>query len=492
MSKEAEKIIADLLEKARNNIREEYDPEEDAYGDNQDSEHDGLSVRDSLNDDGEDEADKWLKEHGQKQKGVSNEKTSSDDQEDVGNDESATQDPVPVQDVPSSSEKGRKAQSKEKINDLDPDRLSALKGVAGHWLNQADQVKKLRADPRANPVLFAEGHRIAAHNAAHEGYNDAYQKFIGSDEYKAMSTTQKMRAEVKFKKEFQEKNPDHHLNAGSAVGAAHAMHDKAQDLHEKERNARIAHIQAGGQSGGETFSAEEAAQHVGGAEDEEGGHTASMVNDPAATFAAANADYISQMKKPKTKASEEDESLDAAEMKIARHPALSDPKNKKLLDDFVKEYHPLIARNAHRARSQAMSRGITEDKIDMGALHEAGLHGLMQAVHDYHPESGSTFKAHANGKMGGLMQSHLGSLDYIPKDIRAQAKAIKNGVIKPQPVQEQAEAPSEAPSEAVSTAAPKVSAKDVIASSGHPAAADIADRHARINTQRVVVRKKGV
>jgi hypothetical protein len=480
--------IKKLLQKARSKIDDaEWDPDAEAYGDVGAEGEDlaDLTQRDSLDDQEGDAADQWLKQHGRDK----NEEASSENERDDGqtDDELSSMQDVQNETKESPSQEGTKAQGKTKevMPDIDPDRLAALKGVAHHWLNHADQIKKMSSDARSNPHLFAEGHRISAHNAAHEDFNSAYQAFVNSDDYKKMSNVQKMRAEVKFKKDFQEKNPDHAINAANAVAEAHQMHDKAKDLHNKEMDARKAHILMGGAVSDSDISREMAAQHVGGAKDDEGSSQTSMIRDPAAAFAAQYQEQLKGEQAPKVSEADESLQLDSPDKKTAMHPALKDPHNKKLINDFVSDYHPLIVKSVNKARKRASALGVPEDKVDVSALHEAGLHGLMQAVHDYHPESGSTFHAHAGAKMRGLMQSHLSSLDYIPKDTRAKMKAREKGIITSPPVKVETSQPVSAPE--VSAPAPVQStAKDVIASSSHPAATDMADR-----LKRIVVRKKG-
>lgn len=467
-----------ILAKAKNRIRDEYDPDEDE-GDN---ELEGLSEINPDEDQG-DEADQWLKEQESK-KGKQNEEVSEPGESDVGQSvdsdgsEESAGEKAPRQ-------KSDKAPSSEKIRDLDPERMQQLKQVAPHWLSHMDQVKKQTADARTNPHLFAEGHRQAAHNAAHEDFNSAHEKFLNSPDYKSLSPAKQMKAEVAFKKEFQNKNADYLKNAVHAVGDAHQMHGKAKDLHSKEMDARKAHILSGGNSGaGETFSDQEAAQHVGAGKNDEGGYSTSTIKDPAASFAAKHADQVAAAQKPKINEADEYETLSNPEKNIHIHPSLKDENNKKLIADFFKEYHPTITKAAHRARGHAIANGVPEDKIDMGDLHEAGMHGLMQAVHDYSPEAGSSFKAHAHGKMQGLMQSKLASQDYIPRNMRSEFQAKAKGIIP---------TVSQPAVEAVSTpAAPKVSAHELISGSGHPQAADMADRLKRADAHRsVVVRKKG-
>jgi len=514
------KTIQEILEKARKRTNDaQYEGEtggddaEGSYSDPTDEvddsdEYGGLNSA-SEDDDKNDAADQWLQQ--QQSKGSRfNEEDGSKNEEDVGENDDEMQQNVPMQADAGAKSKSQ-AKSKEKIGpDIDPDRLGALKKVTGHWLQHAEQLKNMRSDARVNPVLFGEGHRAAAHNSVHEDFVSAHRALTNSPDFTKLTGVQKMRAEVAFKKDWMNKNPDHNLNAGAAVAGAHQMHGKALDLHNKEMNARKAHILAGGQgtSSEGAMSSQEAAQHVGAGKDEDGGYQSSVVSDPAAVFASRFKNQLAGTKAPKTSESEENESLASPEMKLARHPLLDHPDNKKLINDFVSDYHPLIMRNANRARKKAMDMGLTDEKIDMGDLQSAGLHGLMQAAHDYHPESGSTFKAHANGKIGGLMQSHFASMDYVPKDMRAEMKSKEKGsigegaslatkqpesvseqMVHGQPMQVQRFAPQKASS--APAPAPATPVKDLIANSGHADAANMADRHSRIAAQTVIRRKGG-
>lgn len=483
---EAAEELLDILKKARNKLSDEYDPEEEKYGDLDPDEIEAMNVFDPS--ESEDDADKWLKENDPKS-----------GETDEGNDEEANaqaQDDAraPAKTGTSAKEQKQEQEQKgsgkaevspssqqEKISDLDPERLKKLKDVAGHWLAYADQVRKMSADAKKNPHLFAEGHRMAANNTAHEDFNEAYHSFINSPEYQKLSPTKQMRAEMKFKKEWKEKNPDYHKNAVKAVSQAHGMHSKARELHGKEREAQIAHILSGGQSvgSGDTMSAQEAAQHVGAGKGEEG-YVSSTVQDPSASFARTNKEFLATLDKPKL-TMEDYEELESPEMKAIKHRSLNDPENKKLLNDFFKEHHPLIERNARRMKSQAQAAGIPEDKLDESALHEAGMHGLMQAIKDYSSDVGS-FKTHANSKISGLMQSHLASQDVVPKSLRAKAKAYEKQKSAPQP-EAQPQSQAQPQVEAPKPEAPKVDLNQAI--SKHPNAGDISDR-----LKRVITRKK--
>ena len=215
-------------------------------------------------------------------------------------------------------------------------------------------------------------------------------------------------------------------------------------------------------------------QHAGGAKGEEG-TVGSMTQDPSSSFAAGNKEFISQYtkdyankaKKPKDVSDmmdyDEGSRADVGRI-LGDHPALKDPAKKSKVDAFFEKYHPLIAMNAHKVLNKL---GLDHKKgdIDLGMLHEAGMHGLMQAINDYehdHPSKAS-FSTHAGNKIRGLQQTALRNKDAIPAELRSGAKKFG----------QQANAPV------------KSSALDMIKK--YPA---LADRHKRIETARQVVPPK--
>jgi hypothetical protein len=108
---------------------------------------------------------------------------------------------------------------------------------------------------------------------------------------------------------------------------------------------------------------------------------------------------------------------------LGDHAALKDPSKKAKIDSFFAKYHPLIADNAKRVLGK-MGLDAKKGDIDYGLLHEAGMHGLFQAINDYdhdHPSKAS-FVTHLNRKVQGLMQTALKTQDDIPAELRSGAK----------------------------------------------------------------------
>ena len=111
----------------------------------------------------------------------------------------------------------------------------------------------------------------------------------------------------------------------------------------------------------------------------------------------------------------------------------------------------------------------------MSMLHEAGMHGLVQAINDYdHENPGkASFATHAGNKIRGLQMTAMRNQDQIPVEVRqAQKKFMASRV----------------------PGSPKgTDLSDKIKQSGHPMAADMADRLKRTNTARAAhaVRRTG-
>jgi hypothetical protein len=243
------------------------------------------------------------------------------------------------------------------------------------------------------------------------------------------------------------------------------------------------------------MSTEAGMQHAGGQKGEEG-TTGSVVQDKAAAFAAGNQDFLREYKKNyekkhvKPKNVEEMSEYDEpAKKDVARllgdHPALKDPKKKAHLDAFFKQYYPLIGMNASRTMNK-LGLDPKKSDLDLGTMHEAGMHGLMQAINDYdhdHP-SKANFATHASNKIRGLQATAMREQDAIPQEMRVAHKQHEQK--KAQPLKVPA-APVAAPSGESKIATPPAPKPDIIGSIRsfrHPRKLDFADSLNRIDTHR--------
>lgn len=128
--------------------------------------------------------------------------------------------------------------------------------------------------------------------------------------------------------------------------------------------------------------------------------------------------------------------------------SLKDPKNQKLIQDFLLEHAPLINKHINVLKS----KGMVPPNVDAEDLHFAGFHGLMDALHKYSPdvasrtttkEGDNAFAKYAEQRIKGKMLDHIAAQDAIPKVARIRAKNLE--ALKGQPQVEEAQ-PSASPS----------------------------------------------
>lgn len=100
---------------------------------------------------------------------------------------------------------------------------------------------------------------------------------------------------------------------------------------------------------------------------------------------------------------------------------LKDPEKQKRLNHFLAEHAPLI--NLHMKKLQR--EGKIHEGIDPTDLHEAGFHGLMEALHRYDPKVGANFSTYAGTRIRGKMLDHVTESGAIPKQLQTQAKNLK-------------------------------------------------------------------
>lgn len=494
------------LEKARPKMSDEYDPNDMGEDDTIDPDLEGLREFDP---DEEDSAGAdWLKENDPEAKTQGDEYDEySDDEdqddhqrsvdEDYGNDEANSEMDLPeagrAEEVAAATqgnsniarEKAPQAsaspQAQEKVsgkksrwNQPSREDLMAMRQYTRPWEQRAREAQALKADPTKNPELARHGNIIEARNQAHGDRNSAYRSLTASDEYKNADPIQQMEMEDSFEKDWHAKNPEHLKNALGAHDAAHAKGKGAKDLHAAAKDAQIKNIISGGGHGGEGYSLEEGMQHAGGTKGEEGTQ-ATVKQDPASSFAMGNQDFINQYAKDyankgkKVGNIDEMHNYDEGSKRDITRILGEGPSKDPNFEKFFSHYHPLIGMNAHKTLNRLGLDHKSPD-IDMSMLHEAGMHGLIQAMNDYDHDNPSkaSFATHAANKIRGLQMTAMKNQDAIPTEVRQAQKKF-----------------------ASQAAMPKPDIKQVI--SAHPKAPEIHDRLARIGAAKgaVKIRKGG-
>lgn len=350
--------------------------------------------------------------------------------------------------------------------------IAGMRAYTRPWEQRARETSRLKADPAKNPVLAQQGNIIETRNKWHGDRKGAYQKLTTSDGYKNADPVTQMEMDDNFEKEWHSKNPEHLNAAMNAHGQTHEKGKEAKDIHAAAKDAKIRNIIEGGaQGGGETFSTEAGLQHAGGTKGEEGTQ-GTIIQDPAASFAMGNKDFVKQYgqdyNKKAKKVGNIDDMMDYNDddkRDIGRILGSGPDKDPKF-EEFFSHYHPLIGMSAHKTINKL---GLDPKNVDMSLLHEAGMHGLVQAINDYdhdHPSKAS-FSTHAGNKIRGLQQTAMKNQDAIPAEVRQAQKKFSNAPAAP--------------------AVPKVDTHAVISNSKHPAAADMADRLKRVSTAKTTM-----
>ncbi len=483
------------LEKARQKLSDEYDPND--MGDDGSDEDLGEGFREFDPDDEESAGSDWLKENDPENKGDQYDEYGDDEDEDahqqainedLGDDEAegeaVSELQVPGSAAASSSKAGAQAAGagapqaqaqgekvkRSRFEQPSREDLMALRSYTRPWEQRAREAQALKADPSKNPELARHGNIIEARNAAHGDRNSAYRQFTSSDEYKNADPIAQMEMDDKFESDWKTKNPEHLKNALSAHHEAHEKGKGNRDIHAANKDAAIRNVISGGGHGGEGYSLEEGMQHAGGVKGEEGTQ-ATIKQDPASSFAMGNQDFIKQYGQDYNKKAKKVGNIDdmmthdeGSKRDIAR--ILGDGPNKDpKFEKFFSHYHPLIGMNAHKTLAHLGLDHKSPD-IDMSMLHEAGMHGLIQAMNDYDHDNPSkaSFATHAANKIRGLQMTAMRNQDQIPTEVRQAQKQFASKAQAPQ--------------------APKVDLHSMIGSTGHAAAPDIQDRLKRVGAQR--------
>lgn len=486
-------LAKEELEKARQKMSDEYDPND--MGDDDTIDPDMQDLREFDPDEEDSSGADWLKDNDPSyNKGEDYEEYDDDEDqdahqkgisEDIGDvegdremaDGSADEESGRQED---SSNKELSAQGQKEANKpqevkrsgrfQQPSRedLMAMRNYTRPWEQRSREAAALKADPSKNPELARHGNIVEARNAAHADRNTAYRNLTASDDYKNADPVTQMEMEDNFEKDFAQQNPQHLSNAMQAHQQAHEKGKGNKDIHAANKDAQIRNIISGGGHGGEGYSLEEGMQHAGGQKGEEGTQ-ATIKQDPATSFAMGNQDFINQYAKDYQSKGKKVGNIDdmsnydeGSKRDISRILG-SGPNKDPKFEKFFEHYHPLIAMSAHKTLNK-LGLDPKHPDIDMSMLHEAGMHGLIQAMNDYDHDNPSkaSFSTHAGNKIRGLQMTAMRNQDSIPTEVRqAQKKFASQG-----------------------PAQPKVDLHQVITSSNHPKAPDMADRLKRVGAQR--------
>lgn len=188
--------------------------------------------------------------------------------------------------------------------------LEQLRGHAHGWLKNAEAKAAENAEAEVNPVKYASGKAIASHDAAHKDFDAAHNEFLQSDNLKGLAGRARHQAIQSWKKDWEEKNPQHKERAIAAAdtGKVFSEATKARDERRKEGEQAILgagksfgtgttgeYSQAAAGGDDEPISSQAAGQMVGGEKSDEGGYSTNIKTDPAALFAQRNPEYVKHL-----------------------------------------------------------------------------------------------------------------------------------------------------------------------------------------------------
>ena len=88
-------------------------------------------------------------------------------------------------------------------------------------------------------------------------------------------------------------------------------------------------------------------------------------------------------------------------------------------NSLVERYLPLVRYAANRL---AMT---LPDHVDRDDLHSAGLVGLLQALRNYDPASGTSFEGYARLRIRGAMLDELRRMDWVPRTVHEKSRKIQ-------------------------------------------------------------------
>jgi hypothetical protein len=322
-----DKVLNTLL-KARGDEDEENEgPSHQDYEIDESDLPEGMRIDEDPYEDEDDEASKWLKEHGEKPAGGEEVEAEESEEPQKVKRSSGYSDWKPQQKYApeheakmkelmdngySHREAERMAGAHQGPRDFQsalkhtvkpsqpsPKMLGELKELAGHWLDRARTHEKLHADPEKNPQKFAAGKMLEAHGAHAKNFENAYDDFLNSDNVKGLKGLARHKAIQAWKSDWKEKNPEYNQSAAN-VSDAQRHYKEASGHHEggarrKSVDEALQHILGGGQTEG-AMGMQEAAQHVGG-EKGEAGYTATTIKDPSASFAESNPEFVNVNRK---------------------------------------------------------------------------------------------------------------------------------------------------------------------------------------------------
>ena len=104
-------------------------------------------------------------------------------------------------------------------------------------------------------------------------------------------------------------------------------------------------------------------------------------------------------------------------------------------EEYVRENLPLVKTIVGRIAMTLPSH------VDIEDLYSAGLVGLLNAVRNFNPQSGTSFETYARVRIRGAIMDELRRLDWVPRSVHGKARKVQ--AVMQELEQKQGRVPSE-------------------------------------------------
>ncbi|RMH83333.1 MAG: RNA polymerase sigma factor WhiG [Actinomyces sp.] len=99
-------------------------------------------------------------------------------------------------------------------------------------------------------------------------------------------------------------------------------------------------------------------------------------------------------------------------------------RSREARDKLILQYSPLVKYVAGR-----VAVGLPQN-VEQADLVSYGVFGLIDAIEKFDPERGYKFETYAIARIKGAILDELRSLDWVPRSVRAKARAIERAYAK--------------------------------------------------------------
>ena len=99
-------------------------------------------------------------------------------------------------------------------------------------------------------------------------------------------------------------------------------------------------------------------------------------------------------------------------------------QSREARDRLILHYAPLVKYVAGR-----MAVGLPQN-VDQSDLVSYGIFGLMDAIKKFEPSRGYKFETYAIARIKGAVLDELRSIDWVPRSVRAKARALESAIFK--------------------------------------------------------------